>query len=90
MIVKKDRGIELRPIRLALTRKTVRIGAAAERADTERMAYGAPEGAAGLTAYSYELMGSDGEGGRNLTRGLGAALLLGLGLGVMALRRRFI
>jgi putative membrane protein len=66
------------------------IGAAAERADTERMAYGAPEGAAGLTAYSYELMGSDGEGGRNLTRGLGAALLLGLGLGVMALRRRFI
>jgi putative membrane protein len=65
------------------------IGAGAERADAERMAYGAPENARGLTAYSFELVGDDGEGGRNTTRGLAAAVLLGLGLAALGLRRRF-
>lgn len=64
------------------------IGAGAERADAERMAYGAPEGAQGLTAYSYELMSDDGEGTRNAVRGAAALMLLGLGMGGLALRRR--
>ncbi|MGZ8736796.1 MAG: hypothetical protein ACXWW7_06495, partial [Nocardioides sp.] len=46
------------------------ISAGAERADNEKMAYGAPEGAFGLTAYSFIIQGEDGEGGRNLARGL--------------------
>ncbi len=64
--------------------------AGAERADTEDMAYGAPEGAQGLTAYSFVLQGEDGAGARNLGRGLlagGAAALAGGGLLV---RRRFL
>lgn len=65
------------------------IAAGAERADAEKMAYGAPEGARGLTAYSFELVGDDGEGGRNATRGIAAALLLVLGLAALGLRRRF-
>lgn len=65
------------------------IAAGAERADAEKMAYGAPEGARGLTAYSFELVGDDGEGGRNATRGLAALALLGAGLGALGLRRRF-
>ena len=65
------------------------IGAGAERAKTEKMAYGAPENAQGLTAYSFELVGDDGEGGRNATRGVAALLLLGAGLGAWGLRRRF-
>ena len=66
------------------------IAAGAERADTERMAYGAPADATGMTAYTYELLGDDGEGGRNTTRSLAALGLLGLGGGAFALRRRFI
>ena len=66
------------------------IAAGAERADAEEMAYGAPEGATGLTAYSFVIQGEDGEGSRNLTRGLTGLALLGAGAGAFALRRRFI
>jgi putative membrane protein len=64
--------------------------AGAERAQVEDMAYGAPEGAAGLTAYSYVIQGDDGETGRNLSRGLAGLALLGLGGGGFLLRRRLI
>ena len=67
---------------------TMRAGA--ERAQTEDMAYGAPEGAAGLTAYSYVIQGEDGEAGRNWARGLAGMALLGLGGGGFLLRRRLI
>ncbi len=50
------------------------------------MAYGAPAKAEGLTAYSFEIQGEDGESGRNFQRALGALLLGGLGLGAFALR----
>jgi putative membrane protein len=67
------------------------IVAGAERAKSEGMAYGAPEGATGVTAYSLELAGMDGEGDRNVGRGLGALVILGLGTGAAALvRRRFV
>ncbi|MFL6004198.1 MAG: hypothetical protein ACJ72P_15430, partial [Nocardioides sp.] len=64
--------------------------AGAERAQTEDMAYGAPEGAAGLTAYSYVIQGDDGESGRNWSRGLAGLALLGLGGGGLLLRRRLV
>jgi putative membrane protein len=64
--------------------------AGAERAQVEDMAYGAPEGAAGLTAYSYVIQGDDGETSRNLSRGLAGMALLGLGGGGLLLRRRLI
>lgn len=66
------------------------IKAGADRADAEKMAYGAPEGAQGLTAYSYELLGDDGQGSRNTKRGLAALALVGLGAGGLVLRRRLI
>jgi putative membrane protein len=66
------------------------IQAGAERAQTEDMAYGAPEGAAGLTAYSFVIQGEDGEAGRNWARGLAGMALLGLGGGGFLLRRRLI
>jgi putative membrane protein len=64
--------------------------AGAQRAQTEDMAYGAPKDAVGLTAYSYIIKGDDGEGSRNLARGLGGLAILGAGGAVFALRRRFI
>ena len=64
------------------------IKAGADRADAEKMAYGAPEGAQGLTAYSYELLGDDGQGSRNTKRGIAALALLGVGAGGLLLRRR--
>lgn len=66
------------------------IEAGAERAQAEKMVFGAPEGAFGLAAYSYEIKGEDGEGGRNLTRGLGGLALLGAGAAAFGLRRRLI
>lgn len=66
------------------------IAAGAERADAEKMAYGAPASAQGLTAYSYELLGDDGQGSRNMQRGFAALGLLGLGAGGLLLRRRMI
>jgi putative membrane protein len=64
--------------------------AGAERAQAEDMAYGAPEGAAGLTAYSYVVQGEDGEATRNWARGLAGMALLGLGAGGFLLRRRLV
>lgn len=66
------------------------ISAGAERAQTESMAFGAPAGAEGLTAYSFVIRGDDGEGDRNVERALAAAVLLGLGSGALALRRRLV
>jgi putative membrane protein len=65
---------------------TIRAGA--DRADTESMAYGAPAGAVGLTAYSFEIKGESGEAGRNLQRSLAALVIGGAGLGAFLLRRR--
>ncbi|WP_372727575.1 hypothetical protein [Nocardioides sp.] len=64
------------------------MSAGAQRADEEKMAYGAPEQAMGLTAYSFNLQGADGEGSRNWQRGLGGLALLGAGFGLVGLRRR--
>jgi putative membrane protein len=66
------------------------LEAGAHRADTEKMAFGAPEGASGLTAYSFIVKGEDGEAGRNLARGLAGLALLAAGGGVFAFRRRMI
>ena len=63
------------------------IEAGAERADASKMAYGAPEGAQALMAYSYAIEGEDGEGGRNVARGLAGLALLGAGAGAFAFRR---
>lgn len=62
--------------------------AGAERAHAHSMAFGAPKGALGLTAYSFEMKGDDGESGRNWTRGAAGLAVLGLGGGAFALRRR--
>jgi len=64
--------------------------AGAERAQVEDMAYGAPEGAVGLTAYSYVIQGEDGEATRNWARGLAGMALLGLAGGGFLLRRRLV
>jgi hypothetical protein len=56
-------------------------------AKTGSMAIGAPAGAAGFTAYSLEIAGVDGQGGKNALR----LLLAGLGFagaGALAWRRR--
>jgi putative membrane protein len=66
------------------------IAAGAERAQTEKMVYGAPDNAIGLAAYSYEIKGEDGAAGRNLAKGLGAMALLGAGAGAFMLRRRIV
>lgn len=63
------------------------IEAGAARAKTGSMAIGAPAGAAGFTAYSLEIAGVDGQGGKNALR----LLLAGLGFagaGALAWRRR--
>lgn len=65
------------------------LAAGAERAQTEGMAYGAPDGAAGTTAYSLEIAGVDGSGVGSVGR-LVAALALfagAVGLGTLARRR---
>lgn len=64
------------------------IEAGAKRAQTEGMAYGAPADAAGQTAYSYELAAADGEGGRNVGRGFGAAAVFALAGAAGLMRRR--
>ncbi len=64
------------------------IEAGAARAQDEGMAYGAPQGAAGATAYSYELASAEGRAGQNIGRGLGAAAAFGLATGAALLLRR--
>lgn len=66
------------------------IAAGAKRADTEKMVFGAPDGAIGLTAYSFEIRGEDGEGSRNLQRGLAGLVVLALGFGALAGRRMLV
>ncbi|WP_426566948.1 hypothetical protein ACPPVT_10595 [Angustibacter sp. McL0619] len=67
------------------------IDAGAKRAQTESMAYGAPEGATGQTAYTMELAGADGESGRNWGRGLGALAIFAIAGGAAAaLRQRLV
>jgi putative membrane protein len=64
------------------------VEAATERARDSGMPYGAPEGATGTAAYSIEIAGADGEGARNLGRGLLALGIFGGVAGVTALARR--
>lgn len=66
------------------------IVAGAERADASKMAYGAPEGAQALMAYSFVIEGENGEGGRNVARGLTGLALLGAGAGAFAFRRNLV
>jgi putative membrane protein len=66
------------------------IKAGAERGSAEKMAYGAPEDAAGLTAYSYTITGEDGESGRNLSRALGGLAVFGAAGGLFLFRRRLL
>lgn len=66
------------------------IVAGSERAKTESMAFGAPVGADGATAYRFEISGEDGAGGRNWTRGLAALAVFAAGAAVLLVRRRSI
>ena len=70
--------------------KYAQIEAGAQRAHKDGMAFGAPSGAVGLTAYTFEIRGEDGEGSRNWHRGLAAVGIFGLGVGIYTLRRRFV
>lgn len=64
------------------------LSAGAERAQAEGMAYGAPEGAAGATAYSIEIAGADGSGVSSLGRLIAAVVLFAGGIGLATLARR--
>lgn len=64
------------------------LEAGAERAATESMAYGGPEGATSVTAYSLEIAGVDGSGSASMTRGAAAAALFGIGAAAAAVLRR--
>lgn len=46
------------------------LEAMAERTEDGGLPFGAPEGATGSAAYSFELAAATNEGGRNVTRGL--------------------
>ena len=54
------------------------------------MAYGAPAGATGATAYSLDISGANGDGGTDVGRGVGALALFGAGGGLALYRRRFV
>ena len=64
--------------------------AGAKRAQDEKMVVGAPADSVGLAAYSFEIKPEDGEGNRNLMRGIAGLALLGAGGAVFGLRRRLI
>ena len=64
--------------------------AGADRAKTGSMAYGAPADATGMTAYSLEISGANGNGGTNVGRGVGALALFGVGGGLAFFRRRLV
>jgi putative membrane protein len=66
------------------------IQAGSERAHDGAMAFGAPEGAQGLTAYSFVIKGNDGESSRNWIRTGAAALVLAASGGVLFLRRQLV
>ena len=67
------------------------IEVGAQRAADEGMAYGAPSGAAGATAYSIEIAGVDGAGAGNVGRGFASIALFGIGSVVATIaRRRFL
>ncbi|CAM5781712.1 putative protein OS=Cellulomonas persica OX=76861 GN=CPE01_08400 PE=4 SV=1 [Cellulomonas persica] len=53
------------------------------------MAYGAPEGATGATAYSIEIAGADGSGATSIGKGVAAlALFAAAGVVGTVVRRR--
>lgn len=64
------------------------IEAGAARAKAEGMAYGAPAGAAGFTAYSLELAGMDGQGAQSTGRLFSGVAAFGMAAGVAMWRRR--
>ncbi|WP_421740880.1 hypothetical protein [Cellulomonas sp.] len=67
------------------------LSAGAERAATEGMAYGAPDGAAGFTAYSIDIAGVDGTGVSSVGRLIAAIVLFAAGIGLATFaRRRFV
>lgn len=71
-------------------RRYAMLAASADRAKTEAMPYGAPEGAASATAYSLKLSGATGEGGRNFGRLVAALAVFAAALGLTGyIRRRF-
>src|SRR4029077_14925799 len=64
------------------------LEAGAQRADAESMVVGAPDGAVGLSAYTFELEGETGEGSHNLVRGLVGLGLFAVAGATVLLRRR--
>ncbi|WP_426592819.1 hypothetical protein ACPPVS_13765 [Cellulomonas sp. McL0617] len=64
------------------------LAAGAQRAADESMAYGAPAGATGATAYSIDIAGADGSGVHALARLVVAIVLFAAGIGVASLVRR--
>ena len=62
--------------------------AGADRAQAESMVVGAPDDAIGLAAYTVELEGENGEGNRNLVRGLAGLGLFAAAGATLLLRRR--
>ncbi len=52
------------------------------------MAYGAPAGATGATAYSIDIEGADGSGVNTLARLILVIVLFAAGIGISALVRR--
>ena len=64
------------------------IEAGAQRTAEESMAYGGPEGAASVTAYSLDLAAVDGSGVTSVGRGAAALALFGIGATVATLWRR--
>ncbi|WP_410786465.1 hypothetical protein [Kribbella sp. C-35] len=64
------------------------LSAAADRAKTESMPFGAPEGATGATAYSLKLAGATGEGDRSWIRLLAGLAVFGVAIGATSLFRR--
>ena len=64
------------------------LTAGAERAANESMAYGAPVGATGATAYSIEIAGADGSGVNTLGRLIFMIALFAAGIGIATLISR--
>jgi len=70
--------------------KYAELAAEAQRAHHQSMAYGAPAGAIGLTAYDWIIQGADGHGTRERDRMLMLGGVLLLGGGGTLLRRRLL